>query len=175
MDVKMAEKNLQLSYYVDNISKLLMQEHIVLPNIGEAKFYHHKGFENFEAVGAVFIGVVVHDYCKFIVVMLPNQSYPLHFHRIKDESYFVLAGELTVTVEEETYVLKKGDTLNVPRRYNHSFYTRTGCVFEELSTAYINNDSVYDDKTMQNLPKDVKNTVVPIAALLENQRRIINE
>jgi N-acetylneuraminate synthase len=143
----------------------------VLPNEGEVKFYHHKGFDNFSAVGAAFIGVIQHDYCKFIVAMLPGQTYPLHFHRIKDESYFILSGDLTVTVEDETHTLTKGDVLNVPRRYTHSFRTQNGCVFEEISTAYLNNDSIYEDKEIGQSPRSFRITVLPMSALLDSEEK----
>jgi len=95
------------------------------------------GIENFTETGAVFICVIQHDYCKFIVIMMPGQKYPLHYHRIKDESFFVLYGDLTITIEDNVHVLSKGDILNVPRRFTHSFATKNGCVFEEISTAYL--------------------------------------
>jgi N-acetylneuraminate synthase len=167
--------NQELLPLIEQVRELVKKSHVVLPKNGEVKLYHHKGFDNFTNTGAVFIGVVVHDYCKFIVIMLPRQSYPLHFHRIKDESYFVLHGDLTVTVEEETHTLGKGEILNVPRRFNHSFYTENGCVFEEISTAYLNNDSVYDEVRLQKTPKHIKNTTLPVSVLEEEERLSENE
>jgi N-acetylneuraminate synthase len=149
------------------IRQLLLESHVVLPKKGEAKLYHHRGFDNFLSVGALFISVIQHDYCKFIVVMLKGQAYPLHYHRIKDESYFILYGDLKVVVEEETAELTKGDILNVPRRFTHSFSSDSGCVFEEVSTAYLNNDSVYEDSDIKNMPKDKKVTVLPLSLFLD--------
>jgi oxalate decarboxylase/phosphoglucose isomerase-like protein (cupin superfamily) len=44
---------------------------------------------------------------------------PRHTHTREDEAYFVLAGELEVTVGERTFVLRPGDTLLAPRDLPH--------------------------------------------------------
>ena len=44
---------------------------------------------------------------------------PRHTHTREDEVYFVLAGELEVTVAQETFVPQPGDTLLAPRDIPH--------------------------------------------------------
>jgi mannose-6-phosphate isomerase-like protein (cupin superfamily) len=44
---------------------------------------------------------------------------PRHTHTREDEVYFVLAGELEVTVGDETFFLQPGDTLLAPRGIPH--------------------------------------------------------
>lgn len=170
-DFRLENCTRQLELIIEKVKSLIRNSHVVLPNEGEVKFYHHKGFDNFLAVGAVFVSVIQHDYCKFIVAMLAGQMYPLHFHRIKDESYFILSGDLIVTLEDETHTLTKGDILNVPRRFTHSFRTQNGCVFEEISTAYLNNDSVYEDKEIGQSPGSFKTTVLPMSVLLDSKEK----
>ena len=41
--------------------------------------------------------------------------------------------------------MKKGETKTVERGIKHSFSSKSGCVFEEISTTHIKNDSYYDD------------------------------
>lgn len=160
-------KTPEINAIIKDIKDLLRESHVVLPKNGEAKLYHHKGIENFLSVGALFISVIQHDYCKFIVVMLKGQSYPLHYHRIKDESYFILYGDLNVNIEDEKTSIYRGDVINVPRRFTHSFSTEGGCVFEEVSTAYLNNDSVYEDNEIKNISKEKKLTVLPLSLFLD--------
>jgi N-acetylneuraminate synthase len=163
------EDNLsELSTFLSQLRQLLLKSHIVLPKNGEVKLYHHNGLDNFLSVGALFVSVIQHNYCKFIVAMLGGQSYPLHFHRIKDESYFVLYGDLKVAIEEKVHFLSKGDVINVPRRFTHSFLTRAGCVFEEVSTAYLNNDSIYADPGVQKMPREQKVTILPMSVLIDD-------
>ena len=58
-------------------------------------------------------------YCLLEVSLAPGMAVPRHTHTREDEVYFVLAGELEVTVEENTFVLQPGDTLLAPRDIPH--------------------------------------------------------
>jgi quercetin dioxygenase-like cupin family protein len=58
-------------------------------------------------------------YCLLEVSLAPGMAVPRHTHTREDEVYFVLAGELEVTVENETFVLQPGDTLLAPRDIPH--------------------------------------------------------
>jgi quercetin dioxygenase-like cupin family protein len=58
-------------------------------------------------------------YCLLEVSLAPGMSVPRHTHTREDEFYFVLAGELEVTVGEKTFVLRPGDTLLAPRDIPH--------------------------------------------------------
>ena len=44
---------------------------------------------------------------------------PRHTHTREDEAYFVLAGELEVTVGDEAFILRPGDSLMAPRGIPH--------------------------------------------------------
>jgi quercetin dioxygenase-like cupin family protein len=58
-------------------------------------------------------------YCLLEVSLAPGMGVPRHTHTREDEAYFVLAGELEVTVGERTFVLRPGDTLLAPRDIPH--------------------------------------------------------
>ena len=58
-------------------------------------------------------------YCLLDVSLAPGMVVPRHTHTREDEVYFVLAGELEVTVGEKTFVLRSGDTLMAPRDIPH--------------------------------------------------------
>jgi quercetin dioxygenase-like cupin family protein len=58
-------------------------------------------------------------YCLLEVSAAPGISVPRHTHTREDEAYFVLAGELEVTVGEKIFVLRPGDTLLAPRDIPH--------------------------------------------------------
>ena len=46
-------------------------------------------------------------------------SVPRHTHTREDEAYFVLVGKLEVTVGDEVFILKPGDSLMAPRDIPH--------------------------------------------------------
>jgi quercetin dioxygenase-like cupin family protein len=58
-------------------------------------------------------------YCLLDVSLAPGMGVPRHTHTREDEAYFVLAGELEVTVGEKIFVLRPGDTLLAPRDIPH--------------------------------------------------------
>jgi quercetin dioxygenase-like cupin family protein len=59
-------------------------------------------------------------YCLLEVCLAPGMAVPRHTHTREDEVYFVLGGELEVTVGEKTFVLGPGDTLLAPRDIPHA-------------------------------------------------------
>ena len=42
----------------------------------------------------------------------------------------------------------------------HSFWTFTGCIFEEISTTHYNDDSFYADKSINELDRSQRKTVL---------------
>jgi quercetin dioxygenase-like cupin family protein len=50
-------------------------------------------------------------------------SVPRHTHAREDEAYFVLSGELEVTVGDEVFILRPGDSLMAPRDIPHQLRT----------------------------------------------------
>lgn len=58
-------------------------------------------------------------YCLLEISLAPAIGVPRHTHTREDETYFVLAGELEVTVADQVYLLRPGDTLIAPRGIPH--------------------------------------------------------
>ena len=141
----MTEKKDIIRENAESCIKLMREAHIVLPKQASVNIYHHLGRDKISETGAMFINIVNRDYCKSIVVMLPGQAYPNHYHRIKTESFYVLSGELIVVTDGVEHRVKPGELLHIERGQDHSFSTETGTVFEEISTVYMPNDSVYTD------------------------------
>lgn len=150
---------------------LFDEANIVRPKEASIHIYHHNGVENFKKTGAVFINVVNRDYCKSYIIMLQGQNYPGHYHKIKTESFYMLYGSLEVEVDGESRLLKPGDMMHVERGQDHSFWTRTGAVFEEISTMYVPNDSMYLDREVRNRKYDQRRTSVKINEWEEISRK----
>ena len=58
-------------------------------------------------------------YCLLEAGLAPGMSVPRHTHTREDEAYFVLTGELEVTVGDEVFILRPGDSLMAPRDIPH--------------------------------------------------------
>jgi len=145
---------------VHEVKALLNEAGIRLGSDFEVEYSHHYGLERFREFGAVIINCINREYCKKILVQLPGQRHPLHYHKLKEETFQVLYGEMHVMVDGHRKKLFPGETHLVLPGVWHAFWTDTGCVFEEISTTHHNNDSVYRDKDIQKLERHERKTVV---------------
>lgn len=124
------------------------------------EYSHHYGVRNFRKVGAVLINIINREYCKKMLVQLPGQMHPWHFHKRKEETFLVLWGRLNIELGGRSKTLQRGDTLLVLPGIWHRFWTDTGCVFEEISTTHFANDSIYRDEAINKLTSTQRKTVV---------------
>ena len=149
------------------IWSLIVQSHLVLNKEFVIEIYHHLGLEHFRETGAVFINIINKEYCKSYVVLLAGQSYPKHYHKIKMETFFVIYGDLIVSRDDGKYLLKPGELLSIERGESHSFSSDTGVVFEEMSTTYIKNDSIYEDCDIGKRSYEQRRTLIPLCKFRE--------
>ena len=99
----------------------------------------------------VMLNFVNREYCKKIIVMLPGQKHPEHWHKVKEETFHVQFGEMTVVLNGESRLYKAGDLILMPSSAKHSFATTEGVIFEEISSTHRALDSFYsDERIMKN-------------------------
>lgn len=130
---------------IHDVKGMLYEANIYLGDTFEAELSHHYGMKHFRQFGAVIISIVNREYCKKLIAVLPGQQHPDHTHKVKEETFQLLYGDLEVVVDGEEREMKPGDIQTVLRGQKHSFTSRTGAVFEEVSTTHVKNDSYYDD------------------------------
>ncbi|MDR2726688.1 MAG: N-acetylneuraminate synthase family protein [Deltaproteobacteria bacterium] len=149
--------------YVAKIVGLLKSCNAVVPVDSTCDLSHHYGLENYDKTGLALIDCVNREYCKKLLVLLPGQAHPTHHHAEKEETFMILHGDLKVTCRDRKRTLRRGETMTVERGAPHSFSSEKGCVFEEISTTHLSNDSYYEKqdefvsprKTTVFLTKDV--------------------
>lgn len=130
------------------VCTLLRDANITVADGVNCQLSHHYGIDDFEETGATIIDVVNREYCKKILVLLPGQQHPVHAHHKKEETFNVLSGEMQLQLGEESKTIKAGEMVTVERGMRHAFSSETGVIFEELSTTHFNDDSYYEDKTI---------------------------
>ncbi len=130
---------------------MLYEAGIALGNDFEVELSHHYGMKNFRQTGAIIVSVINREYCKKLIIVLPGQKHPMHKHKIKEETFQVLYGDLEVNLDGEEFELKAGDIQTVLRGQKHSFTSKHGAIFEEVSTTHIKNDSYYEDPRISKL------------------------
>jgi len=121
---------------------------------------HHYGLRRFREFGAVIITCINRSYAKKLIVMLPRQKHPYHFHKSKEETFQLLDGDLEVTKDGDPVRLVPGDTFLVEPDAWHKFHTLDGVIFEEVSTTHYNNDSFYEDPQIAKMERAERKTNV---------------
>lgn len=150
------------------IAQTLLQVKGMLSNAGiwigkdsSIEISHHYGLERFREFGAVIVDCVNRAYCKKIIVQLPRQKNPYHYHAVKEETFQLLSGDLEVEIEGHRFRLTPGDTLLVEAGKWHKFHTLDGAIFEEISTTHVNDDSFYEDERIARLAREERKTQLP--------------
>jgi mannose-6-phosphate isomerase-like protein (cupin superfamily) len=80
--------------------------------------------------------------------LLPEQKHPTQFHKIKEETFILISGDLELVVDDKTHNLSKGSIYVIQRGSEHQMTSKNGCIIEELSTTHIPNDSYYLDNSI---------------------------
>lgn len=130
---------------VQKVKGLLKQGNIVVPGEAELEISHHYGLEKVYEYGITMLTVVNRAYCKKLIVVLPGQKHPNQYHQQKEETFHVLYGTLTMTLDGVTKEYGPGAVVVVERGVHHAFESAEGAVFEEISSTHFVNDSFYTD------------------------------
>jgi N-acetylneuraminate synthase len=127
------------------VCALIKKSNLKLQDKLELELSHHYGIDNFYRHGCTIITCVNREYCKKIILLLPGQTNPDHSHKVKEETFHVLYGELTLSLDDDENTYNAGDIIVVERNKKHRFASETGAVLEEISTTHIKDDSYYED------------------------------
>jgi N-acetylneuraminate synthase len=143
------------------VKGMLNQARIALGPDAQVEISHHYGLDRFREFGAVIVTCINREYAKKLLVMLPRQKHPYHFHKRKEETFQLLFGDMEIEADGHVTRLSPGDTFLVTPGTWHKFHTLDGAVVEEVSTTHYNNDSFYDDERINRLPLEGRKTRLP--------------
>lgn len=135
----------QVFSIVQRVKSLLNRANVVIPGEADLEISHHYGIDKFDEFGITMITVVNREYCKKLIVVLPGQNHPEQYHNHKEETFHVLFGDLDVELNGEGRVCGPGDVITVERTVRHAFTSKTGAIFEEISSTHYKDDSFYTD------------------------------
>jgi mannose-6-phosphate isomerase-like protein (cupin superfamily) len=122
----------------------------MLPDKLEMELSHHYGIDKFAEFGATIINCINREYCKKLIILLPGQKHPVHYHKRKEETFHIVYGDVAVDLAGTSNGFKNGDMIIVEREKKHSFSSEKGAVIEEISTTHYKNDSYYEDPDILN-------------------------
>lgn len=156
-DVKIYQRSnaSMVSEFLHKVKAQLNYNKIDLGDDFDLEISHHYGLKNFEKYGCFLFNCINREYAKKIILMFPNQKHPLHKHKLKEETFQILQGKLHSELNGKKKILYPGDTQLVKPGVWHKFSAgNEGCIFEEVSTTHYNNDSFYEDVTINSLPRE---------------------
>ncbi|MBI2718307.1 MAG: N-acetylneuraminate synthase family protein [Rhizobiales bacterium] len=153
--------NEQLVYQIMlQVRGMLSKANIHINEDSAIEISHHYGLRRFREFGAVIVTCINRAYAKKLVIQLPRQKHPYHFHNQKEETFQLLDGDLEIVKDGAKTKLRPGDTFLVEPSQWHKFATLEGCIFEEVSTTHFNNDSFYEDPAIARMTRDDRKTKV---------------
>ena len=151
----------KIKSYIHELKAILNYNKITIQESFDMEISHHEGIDKFKKVGAFLFNIINKNYAKKMIVMLPNQSHPMHFHKKKDESFHILSGSLISSINRKKQYLYPGQILHISKNSWHKFKAgKKGCIFDEVSTMSFKDDSFYKDKKIKKLTRDTRKTFV---------------
>jgi quercetin dioxygenase-like cupin family protein len=91
---------------------------LITSNTGTGKAY--------SAVGDRYVFLATREqtggaYCLAEAAVLPGGGPPPHYHTREEETFYVLEGEITFTVDGQTTIGRQGTFVQIPRMTPHAF------------------------------------------------------
>lgn len=131
---------------IQRICLLIKQSNVKLGDGLDLELSHHYGIDDFYNHGCAIVTCVNREYCKKIILVLPGQEHPQHYHLKKEETFHVLYGNVSLNIDNQIKEYAEGDIVVIERQKIHGFSSCQGAVLEEISTTHYKNDSVYIDQ-----------------------------
>lgn len=85
-------------------------------------------------------------YCGKILNFKKGHQSSLHFHKIKDETFYLLSGKIDFQLKNKIIPLSCGDTIRIKPGVVHRFFAKKDSQIIEVSTKHKNSDSIRIEK-----------------------------
>lgn len=143
--VNLREKTLD---YANKLKKIIIKSKVSFPPNICLELSHHYGLEKFSKFGITMYTLINRNYCKKIIILIKGQLHPEQYHKKKEETFHILFGKLFVKINNRQMILHTGDIITIKPGDKHTFWCKQDCVFEEISSRHILDDSYYSDKSI---------------------------
>ncbi len=109
----------------------------------------HFGYHDFYRIGETEFNInnnVEQGYCGKFMFLFAGQTCPLHFHRKKHETFFIVKGKVDMELAGKKYILNQGDRLIVDQFAKHQFTALEDSLILESSKPDLVDDSIFEDQ-----------------------------
>lgn len=114
----------------------------------------HFGLNDFYLIGETEFNInnnVEQGYCGKFMFMFAGQTCPMHFHRKKHETFFIVKGRVAMELAGKHYILKQGDRLIVDQFAKHQFTALEDSLILESSKPDLVDDSIFEDQRINRI------------------------
>lgn len=108
-------------------------------DFGQNDFYH-VGLIEYWIANEIAAG-----YCGKYLFLFDGQQCPVHGHKQKHETFFIVKGKVRMVVDDKERIMNKGDILVMPPEKVHSFTGIGNTLVLEISTYCMLSDSEFQD------------------------------
>lgn len=98
-------------------------------------------------------------YCGKILGLYRKHRCSIHYHKIKDETFYLLKGLVLMEVDNEKFVMEEGDSIHIPQRTKHRFTGLIDSEILEISTQHFEDDSYRETESGLVSDSDFSNLV----------------
>lgn len=144
-NLQSADNRPKVMQAIRKLCALLKESGIKLQDKLDLELSHHYGLDAFDRYGCAIITCVNREYCKKVILLLPGQENPRHWHAKKEETFHVLHGDLQIELNGIQQNYSPGSIIVVERGCQHAFSSIGGAILEEISTTHYQADSFYAD------------------------------
>lgn len=85
--------------------------------------------------------IVNREYCGKLLILKQGWRCSMHFHKVKDEVFYVIAGKVLLETEHGDRVMLPGDHQHIPQRLLHRFSGLEDSRIIEFSSHHEDEDS----------------------------------
>jgi mannose-6-phosphate isomerase-like protein (cupin superfamily) len=131
---------------LERIRKVVRSWKLKLPDVPPDPL--HFGFNDFYRVGETEFNInnnVQQGYCGKFMFMFKGQTCPMHHHRVKHETFFIVKGRVEMELGGRTFVMDQGDTCVVDQDVRHRFTALADSLILESSKPDLVEDSIFED------------------------------
>ncbi len=108
----------------------------------------HFGYHDFARIGETEFNInnnVEHGYCGKFMFLFKGQTCPLHHHRVKHETFFIVKGRIEMELGPRTFEMRQGDVTVVDQHVRHRFTALEDSLVLESSKPDLVEDSIFED------------------------------
>lgn len=93
-------------------------------------------------------------YCGKFLSLKKGRRCSLHYHKNKDETFYVLKGRVLIEIDNKEHIMEEGDVQRITPLTYHRFSGLENSVIVEFSTHHEDSDS-YRVEDSENVPEEI--------------------